>query len=67
MQRLASGRTTGARREMSPCPRDERDEQAARKQLADERLALLRIRTKDPVIVELIEELRVKLAEAGGK
>lgn len=52
---------------MSPCPRDERDEQAARKQLADERLALLRIRTKDPVIVELIEELRVKLAEAGGK
>jgi hypothetical protein len=48
---------------MEPRDRDERDSQAEREELADEYRRLGAMAERDPVIMGLIAELRVRLAE----
>lgn len=45
-----------------PRPREVRDAALEREQLTDEYVALSRMKPADPVITDLITELRVKLA-----
>ncbi len=49
--------------DVEPRDRDERDSQAEREELADEYRRLGAMAERDPVIMGLIAELRVRLAE----